>query len=82
MIKRFLGQIFSKELPKWFRLLNASILSPILIWPFVLYTTIFFFDNPKNLGLTYLLFFAVNAYPVYLLDISVMLTPISEILTP
>ncbi len=70
MIKKITGQIFSKEFPKWFRLLNASILLPILLWPFVLYTTIFFFDNPKNLGLTYLMFFTVNIYPIYLLTIA------------
>ena len=70
MIKRIIGQIFLKGLPKWFRLLNGSLLLPILLWPFVLYTTIFFFDNPKNLGLTYLAFFAVNAYPIYLLTVA------------
>ena len=70
MISKITAQIFSKEHPKWFRLLNASILLPILLWPFVFYTTIFFFDNPKNLRLTYLAFFVVNIYPIYLLTIT------------
>jgi len=67
MIKKTFKQIFTKGQPKWFKFLNLSILLPALLYPFVFYTTIFFFDNPKNLGLTYLLFFAVNAYPFYLL---------------
>ena len=70
MIKKIKKQIFSNELPKWFKLLNLSILLPILLYPLVFYTTIFFFDNPKNLGLTNLLFFAVNAYPLYLVIIT------------
>jgi len=32
----------------------------------VFFTTIFFFDNPESLFLTFLLFLAVNAYPIYL----------------
>ena len=70
MIRRIYNTIFSKGLPKWFKLLNLSILLPILLWPLIFYTTIFFFDNPKNLGLAYLLFFAVNAYPIYLVVIT------------
>ena len=70
MKKRILNQIFSKELPNWFKFLNLSILLPILLWPLVFYMTIFFFDNPKNLGLTYLLFFVVNAYPLYFIIIA------------
>lgn len=70
MIKRFTKQLFSNELPKWFKYLNLSILLPILFWPLIFYTTIFFFDNPKNLGQTYLLFFVVNAYPIYLVIIA------------
>lgn len=70
MIKKIRNQIFSNGQPKWFRNLNLVILLPILLWPIIFYTTIFFFDNPQNLGLTYLLFFVVNAYPIYLLIIA------------
>jgi hypothetical protein len=47
-----------------------AILLPTLLWPFVFFTSIFFFDNPQNVGLTFLLFLAVNAYPFYLLVIA------------
>lgn len=70
MIKRLFQQLFSKDFPIWFRILNLCILLPILLYPLVFFTTIFFFDNPENLGLTWLLFFAVNAYPIYLLIIA------------
>lgn len=70
MIRKILKQIFSNELPRWFNLLNLCILLPVLLWPLIFYTTIFFFDNPRNLGATFLLFLAVNAYPVYLLVIA------------
>jgi len=70
MFRKFITQFFTKKNPIWFNILNLAILLPILIWPFIFYTTIFFFDNPKNLGLTYLLFFVVNAYPIYLLIIA------------
>lgn len=50
--------------------MNLCILLPILLFPIVFFMTIFFFDNPKNLGLTYLLFFAVNIYPIYLIAIA------------
>lgn len=66
MINKIRRQIFTKELPKWFKFLNLCIFLPTLLWPLIFYTTIFFFDNPKNLGPTYLLFFLVNAYPIYL----------------
>lgn len=70
MIKKIRNQIFTKEQPKWFINLNLFILFPILLWPIILYSTIFFLDNPTNLGLTYLLIIVVNAYPIYLLCIA------------
>jgi hypothetical protein len=70
MLRQFFNQLFSKQIPIGFRFLNLAILLPTLLWPFVFFTSIFFFDNPKNLGLTYLLFLAVNAYPIYLLIIA------------
>jgi len=70
MIKKVRIQLFSKELPKWFRWLNLCILLPILIYPLVFFTTIFLFDHPEQSGIAYFLFFVVNAYPVYLVLIA------------
>ena len=56
----------SADIPLWFKILNLIILIPVLLCPFVFFTTIFFFDNPKSLFLTFLFFLAVNAYPLYL----------------
>src|SRR5580704_11192071 len=66
MISKIKRQIFSKDLPTWFKFLNLCILLPTLLWPLIFYSTIFFFDNSYNLGQTYLLFFLVNTYPFYL----------------
>jgi hypothetical protein len=66
MVKR----LFSKDIPKWFRVLNMCLFLPALLWPIVFYTTAFLFDNPKSLALAYLVFFGVNAYPVYLIVIA------------
>lgn len=53
-----------KELPTRFKLLNIAILLPILIWPFIFYTTIFFFDKPGNEKEALAYFILVNAYPI------------------
>ncbi len=66
MIKKIKSYLKDKELPKWFKILNLSILLPILLWPLIFFATIFFFDNPHNLFYTFLLFLFVNAYPFYL----------------
>jgi hypothetical protein len=52
--------------PIWFRMVNALILLPSIAWPFIFFGSIFMFDNPKHFLLTFVLFLAVNAYPVYL----------------
>jgi hypothetical protein len=70
MIKKIRNQLFSRKIPKWFKFFNLCILLPILIWPLIFYTTIFFFDKPKNIALTFLLFILVNIYPVYLIIIA------------
>lgn len=59
-------QIFSNELPIWFRILNSIILLPMLLWPFVFYITVFFFDHPDHSVIALLLFIVVNIYPLYL----------------
>jgi hypothetical protein len=55
-----------KDLPVWIRRLNYIALSPILLWPLVFFGAIFFFDNPKNIFQTVLLFIAFNSYPLVL----------------
>ncbi len=46
---------------------NRIILLPIILYPFIFFGTIFFFDDPSaNPIKVWLLFFAVNAYPLYL----------------
>ncbi len=68
MLKKL--KIYSNELPSWFKVLNSIILLPILLWPFVLYISIFIFDNPQSLALAYSIFFAINAYPIYIIIIA------------
>ena len=70
MISRYLKQIFSNELNKFFKILNLVILLPIILFPLVLFGSVFAFDNPKSIGLTFILFFVVIAYPFYLLVIA------------
>jgi hypothetical protein len=70
MLRKSFNHIYPKDTPRWFRLLNLATFLPVLLWPLVFYATIFFFDNPRNLQLTYLAFFAVNAYPLYLVIIA------------
>lgn len=53
--------------PRWFVFLNKLTLLPIVVWPFVFFTSIFIFDNPSNMGKAYLLFFGLNSYPFILL---------------
>jgi hypothetical protein len=68
MLKKL--KIYSSQLPSWFKVLNSIILLPILLWPFVLYISIFIFDNPQSLALAYSIFFAINAYPIYIIIIA------------
>lgn len=68
MLKKL--KLFSKELPLGFKILNLSILLPVLIWPFILFSSIFIFDNPENFALAFLLFLGILAYPLYLLIIA------------
>ncbi|MBE7442534.1 MAG: DKNYY domain-containing protein [Flavobacteriales bacterium] len=65
MVNKILNYFKSKDLPRWFKFLNLSILLPISIWPYIFFTTIFFFDHPTNLGTTLFYFFIVNIYPLY-----------------
>ena len=67
LFSRIKNYFRAADIPLWFKILNLVILIPILLCPFVFFTTIFFFDNPKNIFLAFLLFILVNTYPVYLL---------------
>jgi fructose-specific phosphotransferase system IIC component len=73
MILRFFKYIFPKEQPDWFRGLNMILMLPILAWPFVLFLSIFMFDNPfQDHRKTFLQFLAVIAYPVYLVLLALL----------
>lgn len=53
--------------PGIFVLLSILSFLPILLWPLIFFGTIFIFDNPKDMGEAYFLFFGINAYPLYLI---------------
>jgi len=53
-----------------FKILRLISLIPILMWPLIFYGSLFFFSGPtalENQLITYVWFFGVNAYPLYLL---------------
>lgn len=62
---------FLKEKPTLFWVLAFLSLTPILLWPFVFFMSIFVFDDPNaNIWLQYLIFGAMNSYPlVIILDV-------------
>lgn len=61
----------NSDFPFWFKIINYTILLPIIFWPFVFFSTIFFFDNPNvNLFFALFSFFVVNIYPIYLIFIA------------
>ena len=53
--------------PLSYKILRIISLLPILFWPFIFYTTIFFFDNPYGRDLAYMQFYSVNSYPLILI---------------
>ncbi|MES2545445.1 MAG: hypothetical protein V4548_11200 [Bacteroidota bacterium] len=63
-------KIFFKELPKWFKILNASILLPILLWPIAFFMSIFLLDSPNASDEMFLAFFAMNMYPFFIIGIA------------
>lgn len=72
---RNLSKANKRKLPFWFKLSNVIILLPILAWPIIFYSTIFFFDDPYGSKLKqYALFFLVNAYPLYLIGLVLLST--------
>jgi len=62
--------IFNRtDLPWSIRILNYSTLLIIFIWPLTFFGSIFIFDNPKNLLLTWLLFILINSYPFMIIGL-------------
>lgn len=59
----------SGNIPRWFIYYNYFGLYPILFWPLIFYASIFLFDNPSNIALTYGIFFSIIMYPVAYLGI-------------
>src|SRR5258708_609324 len=57
----------NQSLPRWIVYLNYGCLSGIVVWPLVFFGSIFMFDHPQNLNLTYVYFFLINSYPVLLM---------------
>lgn len=69
-IKQFIETCFNpKDVPTWFKVLNFILLLPCIVWPFIFFSTIFFFDNPSNFLYAFILFLLVNIYPLYLLGV-------------
>ncbi len=54
------------SLPKWLIAVNVVMMLPILAEPLVFYASIFIFDNPHNMPLAMLVFFAINSYSLVL----------------
>ena len=70
MKNKTLPLIFNRsDLPWSIRILNYSTLMIILIWPLIFFGSIFMFDNPKNLFLTFLLFILINSYPFIIIGL-------------
>ena len=65
--------IFNKsKLPWSIRILNYSTLITFLIWPLVFFGSIFIFDNPKNLPITFILFILINSYPLLIIGLIIL----------
>lgn len=63
--KEVMQNVEKPSMPKW--VLICLSLTPILLWPFIFFGSIFLFDDPNaNIKLQYLLFYGINAYPLYL----------------
>lgn len=61
----------TKHLPKWFIRFSYLSLYPILFWPLIFFVSIFMFDNPQNVALTFLYFILINCYPFFFIAIVV-----------
>jgi hypothetical protein len=66
----FKNNFKNKNIPLWLRILNLILISPILIWPLLLFVSVFLLDNPQNILTTLLAIFLIVTYPIYLLSIA------------
>ena len=57
----------NKDLPGWIVYLNYASLSGIIVWPLVLFGSIFLFDHPQNLYSTFLTVILIDSYPLPLI---------------
>src|SRR5690606_38641828 len=62
----------TKALPKWFVIYSYSSLYPILLWPLIVYPSLFFFDNPGTLALAFIIFILIISYPIIFLVLTVI----------
>ncbi|PWJ29985.1 hypothetical protein BC781_1302 [Sediminitomix flava] len=60
------------NIPIWFFVFNYLTLISILAWPFILFGSIFIFDNPPNLFVGILFFLLINSYPLIQLGLIVL----------
>jgi hypothetical protein len=67
MLQKIKTLLIPIGVPIWLVIFNYLTLIPIIVWPFVLYISIFMFDNPENLSLTFLFFILINSYPIVLI---------------
>lgn len=55
------------SLPLWLKLLNYLNVAPVITWPVIFFSTVFFFDAPASKLEAFAAFIVVNSYPVLLL---------------
>lgn len=59
----------AKDLPTWFVILNYFSLFPIIFWPLLAFGSIFMFDNPSNMFMTFTIFLLIISYPLILVGL-------------
>jgi hypothetical protein len=69
MVELFSEDIIKKGgLPRWIVVWNyIGIIPTLIIWPVMLFVSIFMFDNPSNFTGATSQFIAVNSYPILML---------------
>jgi len=73
MKNKTLPIIFNRsDLPWSIRILNYATLLIILIWPLVFLGSIFLFDNPDFLFLTFLIVILINSYPLIIFGLIIL----------
>lgn len=73
MANQTLPIIFNRsDLPWSIRILNYATLLFILIWPLVFFATVFMFDNPDNVFVTWFIFILINSYPFMIIGLIIL----------